>query len=203
MIRSRDLSAKSRGTRTPLFAAFFAASLSAFLVVVGSVLVSEPLSAIQSPEAQTSGASSESPDPESPALESPASGTVTAGDPSADGHSAEDETRGSLTTGGSFYVEYRPDPDPIPLNEMFSIHFTVFSGEDREIPLKGAMVTADAWMPEHRHGTSLQPKLSSDGEGGATGVGFLLHMEGYWELRVGVAAQGKMERASFRIDLEP
>jgi hypothetical protein len=49
----------------------------------------------------------------------------------------------------------------------------------------------------------LQPHVESHGDGTATASGFLLHMQGEWELRVGVAADGQMERATFTIQLEP
>ena len=66
-----------------------------------------------------------------------------------------------------------------------------------------AVVTANAWMPEHNHGTALQPRVESHGDGTATGEGFLLHMQGRWELRVGVAVDGQMERATFGFLIEP
>lgn len=111
--------------------------------------------------------------------------------------------RGALTSGGSFYVTYLPDPDPIPLNEMFEIRFEVTRADDRGQRVAGAVVTADAVMPLHKHGMNLQPRVESRGDGTATGRGFLLHMEGQWELRVGVAVAGQMERATFEILLEP
>jgi hypothetical protein len=108
---------------------------------------------------------------------------------------------GAATSGGSFYVEWWTEPAPVPLNEMFEIHFRVLEPGDHQTLVDGAVVTADAWMPEHNHGTPLQPRIESPGDGTATGRGFLLQMEGHWELRVGVAAGGRMERAIFPIDL--
>lgn len=110
---------------------------------------------------------------------------------------------GKVTSNGTFYVEWRPVPDPVPLNEMFEIRFRVSLAEDREKPVPGAVVTATAFMPEHNHGTTLQPQVESHGDGTATARGFLLQMEGHWELRVAVALNGQMERATFDIHLEP
>ncbi|MDZ4814083.1 MAG: hypothetical protein SGI99_15960 [Pseudomonadota bacterium] len=109
----------------------------------------------------------------------------------------------ALTSEGTFYVTWTSDPDPIPLNEMFEIHFKVFRADDHETLVSNAMVTASAWMPLHKHSTTLQPQVESHGDGTATARGFLLHMQGAWELRVGVASDGQMERANFAIDLEP
>ncbi len=110
---------------------------------------------------------------------------------------------GALTSAGSFYVEWWAEPAPVPLNEVFEIHFRVSLPEDHATAVEGAVVTASAWMPEHNHGTTLEPEVESHGDGTATGRGFLLHMEGRWELRVGVAAQGQMERAVFALELGP
>ena len=140
----------------------------------------------------------------------------------------------ALTTGGSYRVEIEADPYPIPLNEMFTLHFRITEGrmteghiaedpsaeghiaedpsaedpsaevQGQDSPLvSGAVVTASARMPEHQHGTNLQPRITSHGDGTATGVGFLWHMEGKWELRVGVASGGKMEWTVFPFELEP
>ena len=114
-----------------------------------------------------------------------------------------DSPRGAVSSGGSFYVTWEPNPDPIPLNEMFEIRFEVKEAGDRQKLVEGAVVTADAYMPLHKHGTNLQPKIESLGDGKAVGRGFLLHMEGHWQLRVGIAVKGQMERATFDIQLEP
>jgi hypothetical protein len=119
---------------------------------------------------------------------------------------AEADTRavyGGTTSGGSFYVEWSPEPAPVPLNELFTVRFRVLEPADRTTVIAGAALAADAWMPDHGHGTTLAPLVESHGDGTATGEGFLLHREGRWELRVGVAVDGRMERAVFEIVLEP
>ncbi len=113
------------------------------------------------------------------------------------------QIRGGLTSAGSFYVEWWPEPETIPFNEMFAIHFRVLEPDDRETAIADAVVTANAWMPEHNHGTALRPRVESFGDGTATARGLLLHMEGRWQLRVGVAVGGQMERTTFDIQLEP
>jgi hypothetical protein len=113
------------------------------------------------------------------------------------------QRRGALTSAESFYVEWWTEPEPIPLNEMFVVHFRVLEPGDRRAPVHDAVVTASARMPEHNHGTTLQPHIDSHGDGTATGHGFLLHMEGTWQLRVAVAVGARMERATFDVDLAP
>ena len=108
---------------------------------------------------------------------------------------------GAETSGGSFYVEWWPEPAPVPLGELFEIHFRVLDPGDRTTPVAGAVVTASAWMPAHNHGSPLEPRIEAHGNGTFTGRGFLLQMEGHWELRVSVAAGGRMERAVFDLDL--
>ncbi len=110
---------------------------------------------------------------------------------------------GVLTSESNYYVTWIAAPDPIPLNEMFALRFRVAPAADHDALVPGAVVAASAWMPLHNHGTSLQPQIESHGDGTATGRGFLLHMPGLWELRVAVMVNGQMERATFRIDLEP
>lgn len=119
------------------------------------------------------------------------------------GETAQSERRGAVTSEGSYYIEWAPDRDPIPLNEVFSIRFWVFDSEDRGRLIEDVAITANAWMPDHKHGTTLEPRVEAHGDGTATAEGFLLHMEGYWQLGVGVAVSGRMERATFDIDLQP
>lgn len=116
---------------------------------------------------------------------------------------AEEERRGELTSGGSFYVEWWPEPGPLPLNEVFEIRFRVLDPAERTALVPGAALTAEAWMPDHDHGSPLVPRIEASGDGTFSGRGFLLQMEGRWELRVGVAAEGRMERAVFEIDVAP
>jgi hypothetical protein len=112
-------------------------------------------------------------------------------------------SNGALTSESNYYVTWVAEPDPIPLNEMFALRFRVARAADHGTLVTGAVVIASAWMPLHNHGMSLQPQIESHGDGTATGRGFLLHMPGLWELRVAVMVDGQMERATFRIDLEP
>jgi YtkA-like len=110
-------------------------------------------------------------------------------------------SREAVSTAGSF-VAYVPTPDPIPLNELFTLTVRVSDPGDRTQPITDAVVTASAWMPAHNHGTALQPRVESHGDGTATVSGLLLHMAGHWELRLGIARKGQMERVTFDVWIE-
>jgi len=112
------------------------------------------------------------------------------------------KTWGSLTSGGSFYVEWAAEPGPLVLNEIGSLRVHVLDPEDRS-PVAGAVVTVNGRMPEHKHGLNLHPRVEMEPDGSARVSGFLLHMEGQWEIEIGVALDGQMERARFTLDLEP
>lgn len=123
--------------------------------------------------------------------------------PAAAGPGESAPVRGALSSGGSFWVSYAPDPDPIPLNQLFTLRFRITRADDHAALVPGAVITVDPYMPLHKHGATLRPKIESPGDGTAVGRGFLLHMEGEWELRVGVAVAGQMERVVFPVTLEP
>ena len=110
--------------------------------------------------------------------------------------------REGVSTAGGFFVAYVPTPDPIPLNELCTLTVRVSDSRDPAQPITDAAVTASAWMPAHDHGTALQPRVESHGDGTATVSGLLLHMAGHWELRLGIARKGQMERVTFHVLIE-
>ncbi len=108
----------------------------------------------------------------------------------------------SQSSGGTYLVEIR-STGPIPLNEIFSLEFRTFDAAAPAKPIKNARITVSTWMPAHQHGGNLEPQISYRDEDSAWGEGFLFHMEGLWQLRIGVMANGLMERVVFDIDMEP
>jgi len=113
------------------------------------------------------------------------------------------EVRGALTSSGSFYVEWMPETGSLSLNEIEVLQVRVLDPENRQDPIDGAVVTVNARMPDHNHGLNLEPRVEMNENGSATVSGFLLHMEGIWEVEFGVALEGQMERARFEVDLQP
>jgi hypothetical protein len=108
---------------------------------------------------------------------------------------------GSASNDGTYYVAYLPDPDPIPLNQMFSLHVWVYAAADRSEVLPNVRLLADAAMPEHDHGMNTTPRVRANPDGSFTVEGMLFHMPGHWELYLDVARDGITERAQFDVDL--
>ena len=123
-------------------------------------------------------------------------------DQEAQGGDATQEVRRARTSGGTYLVEIR-SAEPIPLNEIFSLEFRVFDGAAPGELVKNVRITVSTWMPAHQHGGSLEPQISYRDDGSAWAEGLLFHMEGLWQLRIGVMANGLMERVVFDVDMEP
>ena len=109
---------------------------------------------------------------------------------------------GRHTKEGSYYIEYIA-PNPIPLNSIFSIRFRVLDAEDKRTIVKGVKLVVQPWMPDHNHGAAIEPRFFKLSDGTIEGQGFLLHMEGLWQLRAYATKGRKTEHAVFDINLEP
>lgn len=107
----------------------------------------------------------------------------------------------AATSWGTFYVQVTPQPNPIPLNQMFTLSIAVSQADDHAMAAAGTTVAVDARMPAHNHGMNLQPRVTAIGDGTFRADGLLLHMPGQWELYVDVTRAAEMERATFVIDL--
>ena len=87
--------------------------------------------------------------------------------------------------GGSFFVEYTPNPDPIPVSDEFSLTIVVHDGADTETVLSSVdSVAIDADMPEHGHGTNpADYSTEATGDAGSyESVPIDLFMSGLWTL---------------------
>lgn len=108
------------------------------------------------------------------------------------------DPRSRPTASGEFRVSYTPSPDPIPLNEYFTLKLTV---RDRAGAPADA-IEVDADMPSHNHGMLSAPAVSRQGPGEFLAEGMLFHMPGDWELYVDVQTEGGPQRVVFPIFLE-
>jgi hypothetical protein len=117
-------------------------------------------------------------------------------------HAPTPATRGAATSWGSFYVTYDPTPDPLPLNQLCSLVVRVFEAADHQRPIADATLGVSARMPEHNHGTNLEPKVSASGNGTFRVEGLLLHMPGRWEIYADVTRGAETERATFEVMLD-
>jgi hypothetical protein len=98
-------------------------------------------------------------------------------------------------------VHWRPVPDPVPLNEPFEIAIELFDPVD-ELPLPGATLLIDAWMPAHFHGMLRRPEVIDLGGGHYRAKGMLFHMRGHWQLRFDLLDDnGRRTRATSDVEL--
>jgi hypothetical protein len=125
-------------------------------------------------------------------------------------HEHGDDTAGSDTgwsedvaltsDGGSFYLMYSADPDPIPFNEPFSTYWMVHDGTDRSLMYNDATLTLDVTMPAHGHGMNTVPAVTMDEMGTFTAEGFLFHMRGWWAIEATATRDGVTESATFYVN---
>lgn len=108
----------------------------------------------------------------------------------------------ALSNDGTFFVTYITVPDPIPLNEMFSIEVRVYDGASSDAPATDITLRADGRMPAHRHGMNTAPRVEQIGPGHFRVRGMLFHMSGDWELDFDIERNGLVERAQFAVTLE-
>jgi hypothetical protein len=116
--------------------------------------------------------------------------------------SASSNSASRETSGGSYFVRYTADPNPIPLNEMFTLMIHVYQDADLQRRAEGVTVEVDAAMPAHHHGMNLSPRVQRMDDGSFRASGMLFHMPGYWEVYVDVSREGKKERARFELEIQ-
>ncbi len=102
---------------------------------------------------------------------------------------------GTRVESAGFVLSYRTRPAAITLGEHFSLDYAVCPKAGAAIP---AMVSVDAWMPEHRHGMNYKASVTALGGGRFRAQGLLFHMPGRWEL----VFEAGGERLSHRLQLE-
>lgn len=102
---------------------------------------------------------------------------------------------------GDYKVIFDTEPNPIPLNEMFSMRVRVLDKTHKLILPKEITMTVDAAMPEHRHGMNTNPKVSpAEGEFKVTGM--LFHMPGFWQIHFDIIRDGVTDRATYDVNLD-
>jgi hypothetical protein len=85
---------------------------------------------------------------------------------------------GTRAESARYLLAYRTVPERVALGEHFALEYTVCPRPGAPAP---AMVSADAWMPEHRHGMNYKPGVKALGGGRFRAEGLLFHMPGRWE----------------------
>jgi hypothetical protein len=128
-----------------------------------------------------------------------------AGEPPAPDDIPADQSWSGLTKNEDFYVTVKPDPNPIPFQELFSLKVKVLDPEDRETPIEGATLDeVSATMPAHDHGMKTDPEVVSTGPGAFRVDGMRFHMQGpgddgRWVIHLLVNASGSIDRANFDV----
>lgn len=101
------------------------------------------------------------------------------------------------TDGGTWTVHWSPSPDPIPLNEVFSIDATVLDGSGA--PVVDASLVANAGMGSHGHGMNTVPETTAGGDGTFLVEGMLFHMTGAWQITFDITHGDTLERATAEV----
>src|SRR6266542_4669350 len=65
----------------------------------------------------------------------------------------------------TYYVVFNPSPNPIPLNQPFSVHVEVYQNANRTERAGNVTLSVDALMLEHNHGMNSEPTVKSNGGG--------------------------------------
>lgn len=110
--------------------------------------------------------------------------------------------RTATTRDGRLVVAWKPEPDPIPVDEPFELVVRVTEASADATPVEGAIVWVRGAMPEHGHGMNVEPRSTELGDGLYRVRGMLLHMAGHWELGIDVVDDSIAASADFEIDLE-
>jgi hypothetical protein len=105
-----------------------------------------------------------------------ASSQVDAGDTGGSEFAAFTPDRQTLTENGEFYVTYTPNPDPIPVSELFTLEFRVYASDEQENGIPGADLSIEAQMPTHDHGMTTEPSISEPSDGTYRIEGMKFHM---------------------------
>lgn len=109
------------------------------------------------------------------------------------------ESREAVTALGNFVVRIAPSPDPIPLNEFFTVGVTVTGASTPVRADADVAVAVDATMPAHGHGMNTRPTVDRTGDTQHVARGLLFHMPGEWQIWVDVGP-GR-ERARFTVQV--
>ena len=122
-----------------------------------------------------------------------------------------------VSNDGRYRVCVTTVPDPVPLNEPFTIGVSVYEAPGRSRLAQNVILEVDATMPEHHHGMTLKPQVRAiDGPEvqdllpghGAMGNGrfdingMLFHMPGRWEIHMDITHGAITERAQLEIELD-
>jgi hypothetical protein len=112
------------------------------------------------------------------------------------------------SNGGAFWVRARLEYESPtasasvpPLRRPFSLLIEAFEDAECTRPFVADSALIDSWMPHHRHGMNVAPRIAELGPGRWRAEGMLMHMSGLWEIDVDLIREGRIERAQWMVEL--
>lgn len=115
-------------------------------------------------------------------------------------HAPLDEQK-AYSDSGEYLVTFLSTPDPIPLNEIYSLTVTVRDSEGLALD-EDYGVLIDGFMPAHGHGMNTEPEVTALGEGRYLAENMRFHMPGEWVVYVDVVTGETVDRTTFDVLLE-
>lgn len=104
------------------------------------------------------------------------------------------------TEQGHFRVTIASATNPIPLHRIH--RWTVQITDQAGRPVRGAAIGIGGGMPQHGHGLPTAPTAAPSEAAGTYVInGMKFSMDGWWELRLNIAAGGVADRVTFNIVL--
>jgi len=102
------------------------------------------------------------------------------------------------TDQGVFEVTIEPELDPLQINELHQWQLQVKTADGQ--PVDDAEITIGGGMPQHGHGLPTQPQITEAlGNGSYRVEGVRFNMAGWWELNLGIVANGQSDNVTFNL----
>ena len=111
-------------------------------------------------------------------------------------------TNGGPSNDRNYYVAWQPEPDPIPIGEVFALKLWILEGPAGGAIVNGVDVRVSAWMPDHDKWMQRDPDVAPLDAGHFAAKGMLFPMAGRWELYVDVTRDGLTERGQYLLRVE-
>jgi len=111
-----------------------------------------------------------------------------------------DQSRSRTTANGLYVAAIEPEVPEIKQGEMHAWILTVKTPDGR--PVDDAKVAVDGGMPDHNHGLPTSPAVTEHlGDGRYRIDGMKFSMNGWWELRLDIAAAAGADTVTFNLVL--
>jgi hypothetical protein len=123
-------------------------------------------------------------------------------------HSGDAVTAPVRSGAGGYWIRARiaseaplPDASTPPLRRPFTLSIEAFADQECTRPYEADAALIDSWMPHHRHGMNVAPRIVAEGPGRWRAEGMMMHMSGLWEIDVDLIRGGRSERAQWMVEL--